>query len=132
MKLWRSIAFGVILVLGMYVASPVDAAAKKPLVIAEQGSFTVGGAYKEKPGTFRQENFTAEEGQRAYGDFAYVEYQKPVKAKKLPLIFQHGGAQSKRTWESGPDLIPCLYGPGILCIWLTSPAVVKPIFPRRP
>lgn len=103
MKLWRSIAFGVILVLGMYVASPVDAAAKKPLVIAEQGSFTVGGAYKEKPGTFRQENFTAEEGQRAYGDFAYVEYQKPVKAKKLPLIFQHGGAQSKRTWESGPD-----------------------------
>ncbi|WP_050751668.1 alpha/beta hydrolase [Mitsuokella multacida] len=25
------------------------------------------------------------------------------KSKKLPLIFQHGGAQSKRTWESGPD-----------------------------
>ena len=72
MKLWRSIAFGVVLVLGMYVASPVDAAAKKPLVIAEQGSFTVGGTYKEKTGTFKQENFTAEEGQRAYGDFAYV------------------------------------------------------------
>ena len=32
-----------------------------------------------------------------------MEYQKPVRAKKLPLIFQHGGAQSKRTWESGPD-----------------------------
>ena len=32
-----------------------------------------------------------------------MEYQKPVKSKKLPLIFQHGGAQSKRTWESGPD-----------------------------
>ena len=79
----------------------VDAA--KPIVIQEQGSFTVGGTYKERPGTFSQENFVAEDGQRAYGDFAYVEYQIPVKAKKLPLIFQHGGAQSKRTWESGPD-----------------------------
>ena len=32
-----------------------------------------------------------------------MEYQKLVKSKKLPLIFQYGGAQSKRTWESGPD-----------------------------
>ena len=50
-----------------------------------------------------QENFTSEDGQRVYGDFAYVEYQKPAYAQKLPLIFQHGGAQSKRTWESSPD-----------------------------
>ena len=75
----------------------------KPITIEEQGSFTVGGTYKERPGKFSQENFVAEDGQRAYGDFAYVEYQKPVRAKKLPIIFQHGGAQSKRTWESGPD-----------------------------
>ena len=77
--------------------------ATKPIMIQEQGSFTVGGKYKERPGKFSQEKFVAEDGQRAYGDFAYVEYQKPVRAKKLPLIFQHGGAQSKRTWESGPD-----------------------------
>ena len=74
-----------------------------PFVIAEQGSFTVGGSYKQHEGTFSQEKFLSEDGQRAYGDFAYVEYQKPEKAKKLPLIFQHGGAQSKRTWESTPD-----------------------------
>ena len=86
---------------GLLTASNVDAA--KPIMIEEQGSFTVGGTYKERPGKFSQENFVAEDGQRAYGDFAYVEYQKPVRAKKLPLIFQHGGAQSKRTWESGPD-----------------------------
>ena len=77
--------------------------AAKPIIIQEQGSFTVGGTYKERPGKFSQENFVAEDGQRAYGDFAYVEYQIPVKAKKLPLIFQHGGAQSKRTWESTVD-----------------------------
>ena len=102
---WQSIALGLTLSIGMYIlpAIPAKAAAKKPLTIAEQGSFTVGGTYKQRPGTFSQENFIAEDGQRAYGDFAYVEYQKPVKSKKLPLIFQHGGAQSKRTWESGPD-----------------------------
>lgn len=102
-KVWQAMALGLTLSLGMYVATPAEASAKKPLVIEEQGSFTVGGTYKEKTGKFTQENFVAEDGQRAYSDFAYVEYQKPVKSKKLPLIFQHGGAQSKRTWESGPD-----------------------------
>ncbi|OOF55603.1 alpha/beta hydrolase [Rodentibacter myodis] len=76
---------------------------KAPLQIAEQGSFTVGGSYVTHEGTFSQENFIAPNGQRAYGDFAYVKYQKPVNAKKLPLIFQHGGAQSSRTWESTVD-----------------------------
>ena len=39
--------------------------AAKPIVIQEQGSFTVGGTYKERPGKFSQENFVAEDGQRA-------------------------------------------------------------------
>ena len=81
-KVWQSVALGLTLSLGMYAATPTEVeAAKKPLVIEEQGSFTVGGTYKEKPGKFTQENFVAEDGQRAYGDFAYVEYQKPVKAR---------------------------------------------------
>lgn len=42
----------------------VDAA--KPIVIQEQGSFTVGGKYKERPGKFSQENFVAEDGQKIY------------------------------------------------------------------
>ena len=66
--------------------------------LAAQGSFTVGGGYVTHPGTFKQENFIAPDGQRAYGDFAYVKYQAPANAKPLPLIFQHGGAQSSRTW----------------------------------
>ena len=44
-----------------------------PITIEEQGSFTVGGSYKQHAGKFTQENFVAEDGQRAYGDFAYVE-----------------------------------------------------------
>ena len=92
-----------VLVAGLIAFGSSGVEAAKPIMIQEQGSFTVGGTYKERPGTFSQENFVAQDGQRAYGDFAYVEYQKPVHAKKLPLIFQHGGAQSKRTWESAPD-----------------------------
>ena len=88
---------------GLFVFMSAGAALAAPITIEEQGSFTVGGSYKQHDGTSSQENFTSPDGQRAYGDFAYVEYQKPEHAKKLPLIFQHGGAQSKRTWESGPD-----------------------------
>lgn len=73
------------------------------LMLAEQGSFTVGGSAITHPGVFTPENFIAPEGQRAYGDFAYVKYQRPVRARKLPLVFQHGGAQSSRTWESTVD-----------------------------
>lgn len=43
------------------------------------------------------------QGQKAYGDHAYVFYQIPAQAKKYPIVFQHGGAQSKRTWETTPD-----------------------------
>lgn len=76
---------------------------KDNITLAEQGSFTVGGSYVTAPGTFRQENFTAPDGQRAYGDFAYVKFQTPVNARKYPLVFQHGGAQSSRTWEMTVD-----------------------------
>ena len=79
------------------------AAHAAPLTIEKQGSFTIGGSHVTHDGTFRPENFTAPDGQRAYGDFAYVKYQTPVNAKKTPLIFQHGGAQSSRTWESTVD-----------------------------
>lgn len=79
----------------------VDAA--KPIMIQEQGSFAVGGSTVKHEGTFSTKDFLSPEGQKAYGDHAYVFYQIPVKVKKYPLVFQHGGAQSKRTWESTPD-----------------------------
>lgn len=88
----------------LVLALSACAAPDAPLLqIEKQGSFTVGGSYVTHSGTFKQENFLAPDGQRAYGDFAYVFYQTPVNAKRLPLVFQHGGAQSKRTWESTVD-----------------------------
>lgn len=100
------------LALSMYLlASPVGQASEKvmelakkpPIVLETQGSFSIGGTTVQHTGTFSMEHFLEPEGQKAYGDHAYVFYQIPIRAKKYPVIFQHGGAQSKRTWESTPD-----------------------------
>jgi pimeloyl-ACP methyl ester carboxylesterase len=38
-----------------------------------------------------------------HGDHAYAFYQKPVNARKYPLMFLHGAGQFSKTWESTPD-----------------------------
>ncbi|MGK6349903.1 alpha/beta hydrolase [Parapedobacter sp. DT-150] len=75
---------------------------KEPLVIAEQGSFTVGGTVITNPGTYDPVKRTPE-GQTFHGDHAYLFYQIPVNAKKLPLVFWHGIGQFSKTWETTPD-----------------------------
>jgi pimeloyl-ACP methyl ester carboxylesterase len=75
---------------------------KKPLIIQEQGSFAVGGTMITNPGTFDPIKRTPD-GQTFRGDHAYVFYQIPVKAKKLPLVFWHGIGQFSKTWETTPD-----------------------------
>src|SRR5690606_26275656 len=83
---------------------------KKPIVILEQGSFAVGGTVIKSPGTFdpiKHGAFNpanqASEGQTLHGDHAYVFYQIPDNARKLPLVFWHGFGQSAKTWETTPD-----------------------------
>lgn len=75
---------------------------KQPLMIAEQGSFAVGGTVIKSPGTFNPQKPTAE-GQTFHGDHAYVFYQIPVKARKYPLVMWHGIGQFSKTWETTPD-----------------------------
>ena len=62
------------------------------LMIAEQGSFAVGG-------TVLKDSV----GHTYHGDHAYVFYQKPVDARKYPLVFAHGVGQFSKTWETTPD-----------------------------
>lgn len=80
------------------------------LMIEHQGSFAVGGTVVTQAGTFdpiRQGAYNpagpASAGQTLHGDHAYVFYQTPVNARKLPLVFWHGYGQSAKTWESTPD-----------------------------
>lgn len=80
------------------------------IVIEEQGSFAVGGVVITTPGIFDPIANGAfnpgnqnSEGQTLHGDHAYVLYQKPVDARKLPLVFWHGYGQSTKTWQTTPD-----------------------------
>ena len=74
----------------------------KPISIAEQGSFAVGGTMIKKEGAFDPMKLNPE-GQTYHGDHAYIFYQIPENARKLPLVFLHGFGQSKKTWETTPD-----------------------------
>lgn len=82
----------------------------EPLMIQDQGSFAVGGSVTTAPGKFdpiKQGAFNPAgpdpAGQTLHGDHAYVFYQVPVNARKLPLVFWHGNGQSAKTWETTPD-----------------------------
>ena len=74
-----------------------------PLVIQEQGSFGVGGTVITAPGTYDSMKQQAPDGQTFHGDHAYVFYQVPVNARKLPLVLWHGAGQFSKTWETTPD-----------------------------
>ncbi len=76
--------------------------APEPLLIQEQGSFAVGGTVITNPGTFNPYKPTPE-GETLHGDHAYVFYQIPPHARRLPLVFLHGAGQFSKTWETTPD-----------------------------
>ncbi|WP_412725131.1 alpha/beta hydrolase [Alteromonas sp. D210916BOD_24] len=73
-----------------------------PLIIAQQGSFAVGGSVIKSEGQFDPIKLTPA-GQTLHGDHAYVFYQIPVDQRKLPLVMWHGFGQFSKTWESTPD-----------------------------
>src|ERR1700733_6853998 len=74
------------------------AVAQKPLTIASQGSFFVGGEYKTMPSN----------GRGGPGEITvnqmYVQYQIPVNgARHTPVVMVHGCCLSSKTWETTPD-----------------------------
>lgn len=75
---------------------------KVPIVIEDQGSFATGGTVVKTPGTYDPVK-RGTDGQTFHGDHAYVFYQIPQNAKKLPLVFWHGIGQFSKTWETTPD-----------------------------
>ncbi len=72
------------------------------LRIKEQGSFLVGGSVISSPGQFNPIT-RKPDGQTLHGDHAYVFYQVPDNARKLPIVFWHGFGQFSKTWETTPD-----------------------------
>jgi hypothetical protein len=81
----------------------------RSLSIARQGSFAVGGTVVTSPGVFDPTAQTpagepgSTAGQTLHGDHAYVFYQVPERARRLPLVMWHGIGQFSKTWETTPD-----------------------------
>jgi pimeloyl-ACP methyl ester carboxylesterase len=75
---------------------------KKPLVLASQGSFFVGGEKKALPAP------PTGRGGFGAGDITihqmYVQYQVPASGgRHLPVVMVHGCCLSSKTWETTPD-----------------------------
>lgn len=96
-----------VIMLSTFIAGS-SMAQNAPLVISEQGSFAVGGTVLKHPGKYDNSQFagwgkSVEQGQSYHADHAVVDYQLPVDAQKLPLVFIHGYGQSARSWQTTPD-----------------------------
>ena len=110
---WRrrdAFALAIAAILGVTAARVAANEKPAPLLIQEQGSFAVGGTVVTAPGTFdpiRHGAFNPADqsvaGQTLHGDHAYVFYQVPADARRLPLVMWHGHGQSGKTWETTPD-----------------------------
>ena len=78
---------------------------ERPILIAQQGSFSVGGRAIQGGGQFDPTTSPdhTNEGQTLWVDQMYVQYQKPVNPRLYPLVLVHGGGGTGRVWESTPD-----------------------------
>src|SRR5436190_12428700 len=100
----------IVLMTGCVTYQTSSSGTQAPLVIQEQGSFAVGGSVVTMPGTFdpiAQGAYNPAgpdpRGQTNHGDHAYVFYQVPVNARRLPLVFWHRHVQSAKTLHTTPD-----------------------------
>jgi len=78
------------------------------LVIAKQGYFSVGGITLQKTGKYDNSKFVGwatqvETGQSYRADHAFVSFQIPANAEKLPLVYIHGYGGSGVCWQMTPD-----------------------------
>jgi pimeloyl-ACP methyl ester carboxylesterase len=78
----------------------------EPLIIAEQGSFLVGGRTVKAAGSFDQNRLFVpfqSTGQTFSIEHLYAQFQIPPDARKLPLVMVHGGCQTGKTWDTTAD-----------------------------
>jgi pimeloyl-ACP methyl ester carboxylesterase len=99
------------LVLSLIVAATTSGSAQgprgnelqKPLVIARQGSFFVGGEKKALPAAPTAGSGGAPAGEITVNQM-YVQYQVPPNSDRhVPVVMVHGCCLSSKTWETTPD-----------------------------
>jgi hypothetical protein len=76
---------------------------KKPLTLASQGSFFVGGESKTLPAAAGRGGAFGSQGEITINQM-YVQYQIPLNgAQHVPVVMVHGCCLSSKTWETTPD-----------------------------
>jgi len=84
--------------------SPRGKDLEKPLVIAKQGSFFVGGEKKALPPPPPGGRGGAPAGGEITVNQMYVQYQVPPNGDRhVPVVMVHGCCLSSKTWETTPD-----------------------------
>lgn len=101
----RSVSICGLMLLALMMPVTYGAEPSKPLVLASQGSFFVGGETKSSeylsgnpngPGGGQPGDITV--------DQMYVQYQIPEHANQhTPVVMVHGCCLSSKTWETTPD-----------------------------
>ncbi|MDO5531604.1 alpha/beta fold hydrolase [Sutterella sp.] len=84
------------------LAAGALAVSAAPLTLEGQGSFAAGGTVVPAQEKYDPYHPKAE-AQDLHGDHAFVRWQKPVDARRFPLVFLHGAGQFSKTWETTPD-----------------------------
>lgn len=84
------------------------AEAQEAVAILKQGHFSVGGTTIHRPGTYNNSKFIGwaeqeETGQSYRADHAFVDFQIPADAHRLPLVYVHGYGGSGVCWQMTPD-----------------------------
>lgn len=106
---------------------------KQPLIIAEQGSFAIGGSTLKHDGVFRTDHFLEPEGQIAYGDHAYAFYQVPVTRVPIRSFFStaalSANGHGKRRLMAAKAFRPFFCARVTRRSSSTSPAWGKPVLP---
>jgi hypothetical protein len=94
-----------LLAASLLTAAPAVAQSSKPepLVVQDQGSFTVGGTVIIAPGRFDPLKPLEPAGQTFRGDHVYAFYQVPANPRQYPIVMWHGAGQFSKTWETTPD-----------------------------
>ncbi len=78
------------------------------ITIAKQGHFSVGGVTIQRAGEYDNRKFVGwaeqeETGQSYRADHAFVDFQIPADAHRLPLVYVHGYGGSGVCWQMTPD-----------------------------
>jgi hypothetical protein len=103
----RSVKLACAIALAVTTSAALDAqrakTQDKPLVIASQGSFFVGGESKALPAAPAAQGRGGPGGDVTVNQM-YVQYQIPPNGDRhLPVVMVHGCCLSSKTWETTPD-----------------------------